>query len=84
MNKLPQSAALYRGAAGAEFFAAILYMIFALFATAGAAMTWGMIYFPFCVIGALVCGRMAGAHWRERGDLLDTAKQIEENEQTES
>ena len=75
------SAHLYRGAASAESFAVAVYLAFGLCAAASGVASWGTGYFPLSVVAALVCGRMAGSHWRERCELIETAKQIEENEQ---
>ena len=74
------SSQLYRAAAGAEFIGVVAYVVFALISAGAAATTWGAGYTPILIVLALVCARMAGSHWRERCDLIDKAKQIEESD----
>lgn len=74
------SAHLYRGAAGAETFAVIVYSALGLVCLVAATLCWLSAWFPLYVVGALACGRMAGTHWRERCELIETAKQIEESD----
>jgi CHASE2 domain-containing sensor protein len=75
------SSSLYRAAAGAELVGVVAYVAFALLSAGAAVAAWGGGWFPLCVVFTLVCGRMAGSHWRERCELIDKAKQIEEHDE---
>jgi hypothetical protein len=84
-NKLKNmSQHLYKAAASAELFGALVYLSMGLFASVCALREWGGPWFPLLTIASIVAFRLCLVHWRERQDLLKTAKEIEENEQTKS
>jgi hypothetical protein len=74
------SSQLYKAAAGAEMFGAIIYACAAAFSLVMLIIHWGAALAPMLAVAGIVASRLSWAHLKERNSLLKDAAEIDNQE----